>query len=401
MERKLIMPKSNEELIADVNAAVKAIDDKHSQIINELKEGAKGTKEDAANALATAEKLSQEIQGISANIVEIQQQLEGDVLANKESPKTLGQMVIATDAYKQYAAGNSQKFRIEANTIGGQEGSPPENSNTLVPAQRGAIVGGAFRMLRVADIIPQGTITSNMLEYTQELLFTNNAAETEEAATKPESVLTFELKQAPVRTIAHFIKATKQILEDAPALASYIDTRMRYGVELRKENQMISGDGTGQNISGMLDSGNYTAFTPTVGETALDSINRAIYAVSANDYAATGIILNPADWGAIERIKGTDDHYVIGNPSGILGPRLWGLPVVVSNAMTAGSFIVAAFDIAYQWWNRSGVVVEMFEQDSDNVQKNLITIRSEARGALASYRPASASSGLLVSTATA
>jgi HK97 family phage major capsid protein len=213
--------------------------------------------------------------------------------------------------------------------------------------------------------------------------------------------VTFELASAPVRTIAHWLKLSTQVLDDAPALASYIDTRLRYGVELRIDQQLLNGNGTGQNISGMTDSGNFTAFTPTPGETALDSINRAIYAVYAADYAPTAMIMNPADWGAIERIKGNDEHYIIGNPQGTIGRVLWGLPVVVSNTMTSGKFLLGAMPIAYQVWNRQGTVVEMYAQDEDNVQRNLVTVRAESRLALAVYRPISVQYGDLVSTATA
>jgi HK97 family phage major capsid protein len=130
----------------------------------------------------------------------------------------------------------------------------------------------------------------------------------------------------------------------------------------------------------------------------LDSINRAIYAAYAADYAPNAIILNPADWGAIERAKvGTSDaRYVVGNPTGVMGATLWGLPVVVTNNLASGKLIVGAMDIAFQVWDRQGVTVEMSEYDSDNFQKNLLTLRAEARMALAAYRPASVFYGNLV-----
>lgn len=388
-----------EKIVGEIRSQMEGINANHKKITDELSAGAQGTAAQAKEAIETANKIALEVAAQAATIVELQQKLQDGVIAGQAAPETLGAMVIKTEEFKAYAKGQTSKLRIEANTIIGVDGGG-QPSSTLVPTQRApGIVGGAFRALRVLDLLPQGVTTSNSIEYARELLFTNNAAETVEAGAKPESVLTFEPVTAPVRTIAHFIKASKQILEDAPALASYIDVRMRYGVELRREQQIINGNGTGQNISGMLDSGNFTPFTPTAGDTALDSLNRAIYNVAANDYAATGIILNPADWGAIERIKGSDEHYVIGNPAGIMGPRLWGLPVAVSNGMPAGKFIVSAFDIAYFWWNRSGVVVEMFEQDTDNVQKNLVTIRAETRGTLATLRPASTFSGDLVAAA--
>jgi len=383
------MAAAPEQIVKEVYASVEAIKKNQESLDSKLKEVVE--KKADKDVIERAEALAKEISAHSARIIELEQKLAEGVKIGKTAPKTLGQLVIESDSYKQYANGFTTKMRVEANTIIGQEGSPLENSNTIVaPDRLPGIVPGAFRALRLRDVIPSGVTASNAIEYTRENVWTNNAAETAEAASKPESSLTFELLSAPVRTVAHWIKASKQVLEDAPMLASYIDTRMRYGVEYRIDSQLLNGNGTGQNISGLTDTGNYTAFNPVTGDDPIDSINRAIYAVIAADYAPTAILLNPVDWGSIERSKASGSgEYVFGDPGSAVGPRLWGYPVVVTNAMTQGKFMVAAFDIAAQVFNRRGVVVEMFEQDGDNVQKNLVTIRAEARLALAIYRPAS------------
>jgi HK97 family phage major capsid protein len=378
----------------EIKQLLDTVEIKHKEIEAAL--SATGT--DAKAAVESAEKAAKEIEVIGKRVLELEQKTSDDVVRGKESPKTLGQLLLASDAFKSFQAGTASKVRVELkNTIIGQEGSPLENSNTIVPSQRLAgIVPGAFRSLRVRDVLPSGTTSSNLVEYTRELAFTNGAAERNEGVQKPEAGLTFELVQAPVKTVAHFLKLSKQVMDDAPALQSYVDNRLRYGVELRIDNQLLNGNGTNPNISGMTDSGNFTAFTPESGDTPIDSINRAIYEVAGADYQATAIILNPADWGAIERVKGDDGHYVFGNPGMLMGPTLWGLPVVVTNNMTPGKFMVGAMDIAYQVWNRQGVTVEMSESDGDNFQKNLVTVRAEARLALAVYRPASVFYGDLV-----
>lgn len=396
------MPPSNDpvEIVKEINANMETMKKDTVAMNAELKKLAETAGNDAKAAIEAGNDLAKKISAQAQSIVELEQKLADGVIKGKAPVETLGQMVIKSDAFKQYAAGNSgqRSFRIEANTIIGQEGSPAENADTIVaPHRLPGIIPGAFRQLKVRDVLPQGTTGGNMVEYTRELAWTNNAAEVAEGAQKPQSALTFELVNAPVRTIAHWIKASKQVLSDAPQLQSYIDTRMRYGVEYRIDQQLLTGDGNGQNISGMLDAGNFTAFTPETGDNALDSINKAIYQVYGSDYAPTAIIMNPQDWGAIERLKvgASDDRYIIGNPQGQIGAVLWGLPVVVTNAMTQGHFLVGAMPIAFQVWNRQGTVVEVFEQDETNVQQNLLTIRAEARLALAVYRPASVRSGLL------
>jgi HK97 family phage major capsid protein len=281
-------------------------------------------------------------------------------------------------------------FTAQNNTITGQSGSPAANSDTLVPAdRRPGIIPGAFRTLRVRDLIASGNTISNAVEFTRELLFTNNAAETAEGVTKPESVLTFELYSAPVVTIAHWLKVSRQILNDAPALVAYIENRLRYGVELREETQIVAGNGVGQNLIGITTSPNFTAFTPTSGDTAIDSFNRAIRALDAADYPANGIILNPATWGSIERLKDENKNYLIGSPFGAIVPTLWGKPVALTASMTANKLLVAAFDIAFMYLTREDTVVEMSESDDTNFQQNLVTIRAEKRGVLGGLRPAS------------
>jgi len=371
----------------EIKDLLDAVELKHKEIGETLK--ANGAESKAA--IESAEKAVAEIKSLADRVLEIEQKTAEAVIKGHEAPETLGQMFVKTDAFKQFAQGLTTKARVEMkNTITGQAGSPAANSSVIVPQQRlPGIVPGAFRTLRVRDILPSGVTSSNLVEYTRELAFTNNAAEAAEGATKAESALTFELASAPVKTIAHWLKLSKQVMDDAPALSSYVDTRLRYGVEYRIDAQLLNGNGTGQNISGITDSGNYTAFTPSTGDNAIDSINRAIYSVIGADYAPTAIILNPADWGAIERTKSTYGEYVFGAPQMAIGPMLWGLPVVVTNAMTATKFAVGAFDIAYQVWNRQNVVVEMSESDDTNFQKNLVTVRAEARLALAVYRPAS------------
>jgi len=363
-----------------------------------IKEQEKGTKEGLASAVALADKAAKDVQICADKIVAMEQKLTQKIIAGTEAPKTFGQILVEDPAYKAFASGQTQKCRItlkngfsaQNNTITGQSGSPSANVDTLVPTdRRPGIIPGAFRALRVKDLIPQGTTISNLVQFTRELVFTNNAAETAEGATKPESILTFEDYSAPVVTIAHWLKVSRQVKDDAPALIAYIESRLRYGVDLREETQIVAGNGVGQNLIGMLTSPNYTAFTPTSGDTEIDSFNRAIRALDDASYPATGVILNPVTWGGIERLKDENKNYLVGSPFGAIVPTIWGKPIALTSSMTASKLLVAAFDIAFLYLTRAETVVEMSESDDTNFQQNLITIRAEKRGALGGLRPAS------------
>jgi len=369
-----------------------------------VKEQESGTKEGIKSAMDKAEAAAVKVQSCADRLVALEQKLTGSILAGKEAPKSFGQIVIEDPSYKAFASGQTNKCRItlkngftaQNNTITGQSGSPAANEDVLVPAdRRSGIIPGAFRTLRVKDLLARGNTVSNAVEFTRELLFTNNAAETAEGADKPESVLTFELYSKPVVTIAHWLKVSRQILSDAPALLAYIQNRLRYGVELREETQIVAGNGVGQNLTGMTVSPNFTAFTPSSGDQALDSLNRAIRALDAADYPANGVVMNPATWGGIERLKDANENYIVGSPFGAIVPSVWGKPVALTPSMTANKLLVAAFDIAFMYLEREATEVEMFEQDDTNVQQNLITIRGEKRGVLGGLRPASVRYGSL------
>lgn len=376
----------------EFQAKQKAADDAVKASINAAEGEAKAAAEAAAQAVA-------DVQKVAANLIEIEQRVAESALNRNDVPfQSVGAIITASEQYKAVLEsmargvnpGADFKLRVEANTITGQTGSPPENTDTLVPTdRRPGIVPGAFRTLRVRDLIPTVPTTSNAWQFVRELLFTNAAAETAEGAAKPETTLTFEDVTVNIRTIATFIKASNQILADAPALRAYIDGRLRYGVELREEQQIVAGNGTGQNISGMTASGNYTAFTPTSGDNAIDSLNRAKYAILGADYTPTGILLNPSNWGAIERLKdGVNGGYLVGNPFGSITPVMWGLPVVASNSMTANKLFVADFATSYEYAERQTTVIDV-GYVNDDFTKNLVTIRAEKRGALATIRPAS------------
>lgn len=330
---------------------------------------------------------------------------KGVKLDQGEKPVTMGEQFIKSDSFSAYQSGNTGKARMEfKNTIIGEGGSPQDPVDTIVPYQHmSGIVGGAFRALRVMDVIPTGSANGNTIHYTREASWTNAAAETAEAGQKPEATLTFEDANVPVRTIAHFIKVSKQVLDDAPQLQSYIDGRMRHGVNNRIEQQIIAGNGTSPNISGMAATGNHTDLTVVTADNDLDALNRAKYQVTGADYMANAFLINPADWGRIERTKSGisgDSSYLAGGDNAIsylqngMQPLLWGLPVLLSNNVTAGSFFCLD-TAATMFWTRQGTVVEIFDQNEDDVEKNLLTIRAEARGAFTVFKPASVVTGAL------
>jgi len=246
--------------------------------------------------------------------------------------------------------------------------------------------------------LPSTPTGSNAVEFTRENVFTNSAAEATEGAQKGESSLTWTLVNQPISTVAHWIKISKQLAADAPALAAYVNTRMAYGVNAKVETQLVVGDGTAPNISGIAD-GNFTAHgiaNAALGSTLkkLVLIRQVLAASYAAGWPADAILLNPADWAAIEielmTVAAGQTLYSVSEGG---TPRLFGLPVIQSIGVAADTFYAGAFAQAYMIHNREGVTIELSDSDSDNFTKNLITIRAERRLALATERPAAVRGG--------
>ena len=307
-----------------------------------------------------------------------------------------GEQFIKSANYGAFAGGNLNKLRVEVkNTLTG--------SDTNVAPQRNAgIVGGAFLPFAMEALLPSTTTSSNAIEFTKEASFTNSAAEAAEGAQKAESALTWSLVNMPVSTVAHWIKISKQLAADAPALAAYVNTRMRYGVNQKVDTQLVVGDGTAPNISGTYDTGNFTAHGYSNATIAAISttfkklvlIRKVIADLYAAGYPADAIVLNPADWATIEiELFTTAAGQTLYSVNDAGQARLFGLPVIQAIGMAADTFQVGRFSEAYMIYNREGVVVEMSDSDGDNFQKNLVTLRAERRLALATEKPAAVRGG--------
>lgn len=257
------------------------------------------------------------------------------------------------------------------------------------------------RRMTVRSLLAQGTMDGNSLEYVRETGFTNAAAPVAEGAQKPESSLRFDLVQTSAKVIAHYMKASRQILSDSSQLQSFINARLLRGLEVVEEAQLLNGNGTGQNLAGLLPAATtFAAPIVVANATAVDRLRLAILQAQLAEFPATGIVLNPADWAGIELIKDTQGRYILGNPQGVLAPTLWGLPVVSTQAMAAGQFLVGAFDAAAQIFDRWEARVEVATENQDDFIKNMVTILAEERLALAIYRPEALVKGALAAAAT-
>jgi HK97 family phage major capsid protein len=260
--------------------------------------------------------------------------------------------------------------------VGGDDVSP-----RIAPAQRApGIAFGPQRTTFIHNLMPQLPATSGSVEYMRETLYNNAAApQSAEGATKAESSFEFTLLNAPIPTIAHWTKVSRQALSDSAALQQHLDTRLIYGLLVKLEAQIIAGDGTGGGMAGLTHAGNFMAYAGVGGDTAIDSIRRAIGQLEAISFVPDIVILNPDDWTDIDLLKDSQERYLVGTPKAATAMNLWNRLVYPTPAMTAGKFIVASLAQATSFYSREDANLLLSPSDADNFTKNLITALTELR----------------------
>lgn len=384
-----------EKEIKEINAALAKVSDQikaHAELADkELKANAKLSEETRASVdklLTTQGELMARLATAEQMVAKLETGAAG---GGQAAAQSVGEQVTASEEYQAFATNPRGTFRMGVQAAIGSGGNSA--GDLIVPDRVPGVVAPGLRRLTIRDLLNWGRTVSNSIEFVRELQFTNNAAPVSENPTngKPQSNITFEADSAPVVTVAHFIHASKQILADVAMLQSYIDGRLRYGLKLVEEEQLLKGSGTGLNIDGI-----YTQATNFVNpgvtvqaETRIDRLRLALLQVELSEYWADGIVLSPLDWAAIELTKTADNAYLFSNPRAQTLPGLWGRNVVPTQAMDAGDFLVGAFGggLAVQGWDREDANVVISLEDRDNFIKNMATIRAEERLALTVYRP--------------
>jgi HK97 family phage major capsid protein len=340
-----------------------------------------------AKALADAErKYDEAVSALEGKARELEAKLGRIGLSGEqiEQLKSAGQRFIDSPELKAFAEGRSSSAKVEVKALTSDAASV---GRLIQPTRVGEIMRPQLRPDHVRDLLNIGRTGSNSIEFPRETLFTNNAAPVAEGALKSESNLTFDVATAPIRTLAHWVPITKQARDDLPMIQSYVDGRLTEGLYLKEDAQLLYGDGTGQNLLGLIPQA--TAYNRATTGTRIDIIRRARTQVRLAEYQADGVILNPVDWEEIELAKGTDGHYLWVNVTTGGEQRLWRMPIIETTAINEGDFLVGAFGMAAQIWLREDVTVEISEHDRDNFIRNMLTLRAEERLGLTVYRPQS------------
>jgi HK97 family phage major capsid protein len=286
--------------------------------------------------------------------------------------------------------------------------------------QRDPMVLPPMRTKRVRDLFPVRTTTAAVIEYFRQIGFTSIAApgvqnassqytgnySTNNAAApvaernggafglKPQSSFSFVGEQAPIRTLAHWEAAHRNVLADEPQLRSIIDNELMYGLRLLEDAQILNGDGTGENLLGVLQTPGIQDYSWSEGaalpvkDTKADALRRAATLSFLAYYEPSGIVLHPNDWEDIELTKDANGQYLIAVSVAMGGePRVWRMPIVDTPAIAEGTALVGAFGTGAQLYDREQASIRISEQHSDFFIRNAIVVLAEQRLALAVKRP--------------
>lgn len=316
----------------------------------------------------------------------------------KGRAKSIGQAFVESRQYQDMIkSGRYESDAFETREV--ISGDAASAADLVVPQRVPGIIYEPEQPLRIRDLLAKGRTTSNSIEYVRETLYTSAAASVAESTeasevSKPESTLRFEKESVSVVTLAHWIPASRQIVADAPQLADYINTRLIYGLKLEEEDQLLNGEGGGD-LDGLLNNAQAFSEDTEDTDTAIDIIRRAILQVELANYPVSGVILHPRDWANIELRKDAENRYIWVQVTNGGQLRLWRVPVVTTVSIAEDTFLIGAFSLGAQIWDREAPKIRISEHHESFFVKNMVAILCEERLALTIYRPQSLVTGSL------
>jgi HK97 family phage major capsid protein len=381
---------------AELAAEIKSAFDKSLDAVRGIAEealGKAGSGEKLTESLKTkADEALTGMNALKAQLTEIEQKMARTPGGDEAPTETAGQAFVNSDEFKAFAAtgfAKNRAARIEtkATLTNSTAAAAGSLGAALVTTRVPGVVELPQRQLTIRALLAPGNMDGQTLEFVREHSATAGAGMVAEGAAKPASDFRLEAVSTSARVVAHHMKVSRQSLSDVAMLRSMIDSRLSYGLDYKEEDQLLNGDGTGQNLLGLIPQA--TAYTNPLASgdsTSIDKIMLMALQAALALLPADGVVMNPADWAWIQLLKDSTGRYILGNPQGQIGATLWGLPVVVTPAMTIDKVLVGAFRTAAQIFDRWTTTIET-GYENDDFTKNLVTVLAEKRLVLATYRP--------------
>jgi HK97 family phage major capsid protein len=379
-----------------MNENTKAQLDQLGDLIDAKLEKAQGQAVESATGKAD-EMLKSEISNLTTQFNERMDAME---VANKKSFEVSNNVsfkgaltsAINDGAIEAIAKGNarSASFEVKADMT-----VAADFTGEVISADR--VAGYKFdptRSTHIRNLIPQGSTSSDVVRFVKESGYSNGAATAAEGATIGQSDFDFTASDANVRKIATYFRISEEMLADTPQLTSYLSARAPEKLLSVEDTQILSGDGSAPNLSGIItdaadfDTTSGGAFYQSVeAANEFDVLIAALNQLALGNYDADYIMLHPTDFHKILLLKDSNNSYLKDQVYAGLQPAFMGVPVVVNTAITAGTFLCGNFGVGTQLWVRDNVGVEFFREDGTNVRDGFVTVRVSERIALTNYLP--------------
>lgn len=350
---------------------------------------------DRVSAKAFAEKaqeLGAKQADLARELLEIRQ--KNEAVPAKAEAKSVGDSFVADKAYTDFVSGAATSARAvitlnKSSSTPTTVGTTGPAATSLAPSFYAGVFGTPNVPQKIEPLIPHIAVTTDSVDYVT-VADTIGAAGVAEAGAIPESKFTPTLAKANVVNVAHYTKITKQLADDAPALAAYINTKMLYGLQTKVEDQIVNGNGTAPQLKGLLATGSFTdASAQLTGAKNLFDLLLLLQGVAETAaYEPEALVLNPMTWAQLAMEKDSQGRYLLGGPGLAANKSVWGIPVVTSSAVPAGKFIFGNFTQTVTIYDRQQVAVEMTGTNEDDFTHYLYTIRASRRLALAVEVPA-------------
>ena len=363
---KSIKDNVNNEVDTVIKGEVKNLTEKHSEIVERLDKMEVENKKDNFD-----------------NVYRTKSEAFGDALNKSESFK----------AMRDGSVGNAS-LELKADVLISSDFAGASSSRDATGVERvEGIKRDPSNVTNMMGIIPVGSTSSNVIRYVKESAYTDNAANVAEGSAPTDSEFQLTAEDAVVQKTSAVMTISQEMLDDTPALSSYLSQRLPAKINTVIDDQLIGGSGSSPNLLGLMNGG--TTFAAGGFANAIESAQEldvlyvAMNQLALSNYAANGIVLNPTDFHKIALLKDTTNEYLRGNSlvsaDGFF--RINGVPVYMNNQMAAGNFVVADFSQASQVWQSEVLRVDFGYENNDNFDKYLVSVRGIARIAHSIYLP--------------
>ena len=374
-------------------------------MVEEIKSAFEGIKSEVCGAIESAKAENTiVVEGLKTELEELKSQISvvkdaADKLEAKNNRKTMNQTEVKgfnatlgeaieknADNIAKLGRGEQKRtsFILDTKTVGNMT-EAVNLTGDITRQYAPQVYALPSRKIHVRSLLPVGSLSTGLFTFPKETGGEGAPAPQVQGSGKAQVDFDITMTDAPAQYIAGYVKISRQMLDDVPAMTSFLQARLLEKYLIAEDAQLLFGNGTAPNLTGLT----VNAASPTGAATVdVEQLVQAIAQVEASNYSATGILINPSDWANIVNTKNTASAYSLPGSTVVTTDgalTIAGIPIYKSTAITADKFLVGDWSMGAQIMQNQGISVQFSEFDGNNFTENMITVRVEARIAFPIY----------------